>query len=135
MEGGRTRLYEVSGTLRYMAPEQLTARGATRATDLYALGAVIHELLFGYTPHGDAEVWEVCPPALTTPGAIAGPFLLRRATEPVAIPQDQNIPGGVRLLISSLLMPDPLARPQIRPRSDNRNVQRHRGLATAVEYC
>jgi hypothetical protein len=43
------------GTLRYMAPEQLTAGAAGPASDIYSLGIVLHEALTGRTPHaGDA---------------------------------------------------------------------------------
>ncbi len=38
---------EVAGTLRYMAPEQLRGEPASQASDLWALGAVIHELFTG----------------------------------------------------------------------------------------
>jgi hypothetical protein len=45
----------VGGSMRpalrpYLAPEQTTAAGATRATDVYALGVLAHELLLGQPP-------------------------------------------------------------------------------------
>jgi serine/threonine-protein kinase len=43
---------DISGTLDYMAPEQLEGRPATPATDLYALGVVMFELLTGGRPRG-----------------------------------------------------------------------------------
>lgn len=57
---GMTRHGEILGTPAFMAPEQ--ARGDTArqgpASDVYALGAVLHYLLTGHPPHrgGSAEV-------------------------------------------------------------------------------
>ena len=41
------------GTVRYMAPEQFLGRDATTASDLYALGLVVYELLAGRHPFPD----------------------------------------------------------------------------------
>jgi serine/threonine protein kinase len=40
----------VVGTLRYLAPERLLGRAADQATDVWGLGAVLHELLTGKPP-------------------------------------------------------------------------------------
>ena len=41
----------IVGTPRYLAPELWTGRPATVATDIHALGLVLHELLVGGLPH------------------------------------------------------------------------------------
>ena len=49
-----TRTQEVAGTLPYMAPEQLRGRVADARTDLWAVGAVLHEMATGKRPFPDS---------------------------------------------------------------------------------
>ena len=41
---------QAKGTLPYLAPELFANQGASRRTDLYALGAVLYEAVFGRPP-------------------------------------------------------------------------------------
>ena len=71
-------------TLRYAAPEQLAAGSITTATDIYALGVILHELLTGHSPY--AAVREGKP-----------------LTDLMLLQQEPSVP-------SSLPIPKPLAR-------------------------
>lgn len=67
----------VVGTLPYMAPEQLTAQRVTGATDVYALGVMLYELLCGRRPFAAAT-----PVTLVTEQRVA-PARIDGAPEPL----------------------------------------------------
>jgi tetratricopeptide (TPR) repeat protein len=87
------------GTVSYMAPEQATGGQVTVQTDLYALGAMLYEMVTGRPPFiGDDPV------------AILGQHL---NTPPVSPSwHNQDIPPGLEALIMRCLEKDPLNRPQ-----------------------
>lgn len=55
----------VIGTLAYMSPEQLENRGTTSATDIYALGLIMFEMVAGKRPFEDTVVFSEAVKRLT----------------------------------------------------------------------
>jgi len=58
-DGSNTRTGMTLGTPAYMAPEQLAGAAASRATDIYAMGVMLFELLAGRRPHVAASLGEL----------------------------------------------------------------------------
>jgi TolB-like protein len=77
----------VVGTPRYMAPEQVTGEGLDARSDLFALGAILFEMLAGRPAFGGKNAVEILhatlyeqPPALTgSPVVAAADRVIRRA--------------------------------------------------------
>jgi TolB-like protein len=77
----------VLGTPRYMAPEQVTGEGLDARSDLFALGAILFEMLAGRPAFGGRNAVEILhatlheqPPALTgSPAVAAADRVIRRA--------------------------------------------------------
>jgi len=89
------------GAFFYTAPEQILGQAPTPASDLYALGAVLHEMLAGAPPFAPDE---------------GGEFALMekhlRAAPPSLAAIDPSIPVEVARLVLGLLAKDPQRRPQ-----------------------
>ena len=85
--GGLTRTGMVLGTPRYMAPEQVTGEGLDARSDIFAVGAILFEMLAGRPAFGGKNAVEILhatlheqPPALTgSPAVAAADRVIRRA--------------------------------------------------------
>ena len=91
--------FRAAGTLPYVAPELLANRAASRRSDLYALGAVLHEIVYGR------------PPAFVES---SGPItFVRGVDEPLRTmpPLPAGYPSGLRDWLSELLSAEPGRRP------------------------
>jgi serine/threonine protein kinase len=87
----------VVGTPKYASPEQLAGRPATAATDLYATGVLLYEMLAGAPPYDGA-----------TPAAVAAAHL--SAPVPDVATARPDVPPAVSAAISRALAKDPAAR-------------------------
>lgn len=83
------------GTLEYMAPEQLEGMAQGGATDVYALGLVLHEMLTGTR-------------AFAGPDAMARTFARLREAP---LPLPAHVPSSIRALTDAMLARAPGERP------------------------
>ncbi len=82
-----TRTGMLVGTPRYMAPEQVTGEGVDARSDLFAVGAILFEMLAGRPAFGGRNVVEILhatlyeqPPAVSgSPAVAAADRVIRRA--------------------------------------------------------
>lgn len=91
----------VVGTPEYMAPEQAQSGASDARSDIYALGAVLYELVTGYQPHVAKNLVELID--------------LKRRISPLPPSErrpEAGIPKSLDLLLSRTLSVDPSRRPQ-----------------------
>ncbi len=88
----------VVGTVRYIAPEQIRGEDAGPATDLYALGVTLYELVAGRPPFSGHE-----------PAAVFAQHLTAEPVPPAEHAPD--LPRALEQLILELLAKDPRQRP------------------------
>ena len=104
MKAGR-----VSGSPAYMAPEQLLGRQQTRATDIFGLGVLLFELLYG------GSLLDIHRPLRTYVLQVGGrplsvPVNLKRLRSEITIPSDPVQPTEVVEIIVSATRQDPRLR-------------------------
>jgi serine/threonine protein kinase len=94
-EAGHSRLEGVLGTPGYMAPEQAKGKkDVGRATDVYALGAILYECLTGQPPFQGATAEETMARVCTQP--------------PVPVRQLQpRVPRDLEVIVHKCLAKDP----------------------------
>lgn len=102
-----TRAGAVFGTPHYMAPEQVRGEKAVTQTDLYALGAVIYELIAGQPPYDGESVIDV---------------LLQHVNADVPRLDDKvaDLPAGLSDYLAQLMSKKPGDRPQTALLVENR---------------
>ena len=93
-----TRTGHVVGTPAYMSPEQATGDApVTGATDVYALGCILHELVAGTPPFGTGPHAQV---------------LLAHVSDPIPpLPAREGLPAGVATVVKRCLAKLPNDRP------------------------
>lgn len=92
-----TRPGVVLGTIGYMAPEQLRAQPFDHRIDLFAFGAILHEMLTGRRAfHGESEV------------EIVAAILAREVTNPAVA--DPNVPTALGAIVCRCLQKNPADR-------------------------
>jgi serine/threonine-protein kinase len=87
--------FDIAGTPGYISPEQATGKLVSFRSDLYALGALLYEMLEGrplYTADDESALIEA------------------HASQPIPT-MPSNIPSGVQQLVTQLLSKDPRERP------------------------
>jgi eukaryotic-like serine/threonine-protein kinase len=99
--GGDAEALHVVGTPEYMAPEQAQSGAADARSDIYALGAVLYELITGYQPHMAKNLVELIDLKRRLP-----------ALPPSERRPDAGIPRALDQLLLRMLSVDPANRPQ-----------------------
>lgn len=93
-----TRAGSVFGTPHYMAPEQVEGKGVGPQTDLYALGAVLYEMIIGEPPYDGPSIIDILLKHVKSPP----PSLLGRGLK---------LPNGLSEFVQQLMAKKQADRP------------------------
>jgi len=124
LDGGGTQTGALLGTPGYMAPEHIMGQPATPASDVYALGSILFELLAGELLHKRGE------PGIGS--TLSDPQQSAAKRRP-----DRDIPPELDALCFAALAEDPGKRPSARELAEgvqaflegDRDVERRRAIA------
>ena len=107
-----------TGTLPYMAPEQLVGQPPDPATDVYALGVVLYEMLAGRRPYQAATTDELArlqplppPPIDAVPPRLAELTMLALHPDSMARPRAPALAARLRRLVSGAAEDETVALP------------------------
>ena len=88
-----TKTGTVVGTTQYMSPEQIEGKPLDHRTDIFSLGIVMYEMLTGRRPFAGVSTANVMASILTS--------------DPPPLPDELNVPPGLRHVVMSALEKDP----------------------------
>ncbi len=118
--GAGQSLSQVFGTSTYFSPEQSLGSRVTSATDLYAVGVVLYEMLAG-TPPFEGEGPEVA-------------IQHRNAAPPSLVQRVPEVPPDLALVCMELLSKDPNERPSAREALEMLNAHPNSEEAPPLEF-
>ncbi|WP_246480098.1 serine/threonine-protein kinase [Inhella gelatinilytica] len=134
-DGSRTRTGLVLGTPSYMAPEQLAGLNVDGRSDLYALGAVIYQLLSGRLPHESGSMarlmYEIANEQVTDvrelrsglPEALAMVLALALEKRPeLRYSTGEDMAQDLETVLNQLDAPDPMGGPPQGPGADAQHI-------------